>query len=276
MIWSRFYTWCSWENVKCCMWICPHHRVMVLAGCLCLMELVLYLLLQWGVWPAWGLQVFCWFFFFLSSFGILFDVFGWESSLSCLFFSLMLYFWVSDYSCFSSLNTSNLYETFCILTLPLFNLVIFFYFVFFGAHYWVTITYRLLHFYAFWNDSYFCVSVFLTYGYHYIFWKLHSKYLEGACVPVWMGMMLLSVCVCVCGGGGGGGVILLSCFAASFFSSDLDSYFLLFCSQVSQINSSALCKKTRWDNLGTKRKLVLGRSSLTLDNSASFPRLPGE
>ncbi len=80
----------------------------------------------------------------------------------------------------------------------------------FGAHYLFTITYRLLKLYAFWNNSYLFLSVFLTYGNHYIFWKLRSKYLKGVCVPVWMGMMFLSGC------GGVSWFILLSCFAAFF------------------------------------------------------------
>ncbi len=147
------------------------------------------------MWPAWGLQVFCWFFFFFSSFWYIFDVFGWEFFpflpiffINVIFLSIRLFMFFKFEYLVIYMKLFVFLHCLCLIWSS-FYICLFF----FGAHYWVTITYRLLHFYAFWNNSYFCVSVFLTYGYHYIFWKLHSKYLEGACVPVWMGMMLLSV-----------------------------------------------------------------------------------
>lgn len=74
---------------------------------------------------------------------------------------------------------------------------------------------------------------------------------------VLMGGMNLSV-------GGGGGFNTVVMFYNFGFSSDLESLFLSFCPQVSQIISSVGCKKRRWDNLETKGQLSLGRSSLTL------------
>ncbi len=119
MINGFFYTWCLWENVKC-MWICPSPQGNG-AGCLCLMELVCicYCSVECGLRAAGILLLF---FSFWVLFEYSFDVFGWE------FFPFLPIFEYQIIHVFQVWININLYERFCILTLPLFNLVILFFF----------------------------------------------------------------------------------------------------------------------------------------------------